>query len=392
MLRICQSTWVRYHHFDLARELEQMGHLTRLFTALPWWKADKESREQQIPRNKISCNFLFQGTRRVGKKFPGYSPSMDSRLAVEETKFYSRWVARKLPECDAYIGISGSGLHAGRLAKSRGAGYILDRGSAQIRFSDRVLREEHEKWGQPWTRVHPWLIENEEAEAEEADFITVPSHFVMRTFIDQGTPPEKIRVVPYGVSLTEFFPTQKPPTDVFRLLFVGNFGLRKGAPYLLEAFDKFKHPHKELVVVGSVSREMEGLMASLPTDGVRFVGVKSRDEVKDYMSGAHALVLPSIEEGLALVQGQAMACGCPIIATPNTGSETLFENEIHGLIVDPRSASALTAAFTRLADDEVLRQRMSDHCIVRVSQFEGWNTYAKGMVEVAKESKAARTA
>lgn len=385
-MKIVQSTWVRYHHFDLARELERLGHLERIFTALPWWKADKESREQAVPRDKISCNFLFQGSRRVGRKLPGYNSKVDSMLAVAETRFYSRWVAKNLPECDAYIGISGSGLHAGRSAKSRGAGYVMDRGSAQIRYSDKVLHEEHSRWGQAWSRVHPWLIENEENEAQEANLITVPSHFVRQTFIEQGTAPEKLRVVPYGVSLEEFFPTGQPSSEVFRLLFVGNFSLRKGAPYLLEAFHAFKHPKKELVIVGSVSPEIERLLPSFSTVGVKFVGVQSRSEVKKFMSEAQALVLPSIEEGLALVQGQAMACGCPVIATPNTGSETLFEHGKQGLIVEARSSAALVAAFEQLADSPDLRSQLSANCLLRVKEFGGWKTYADGMVAVAHEA------
>lgn len=386
-MKIVQSTWVRYHHFDLARELNQMGYLQRIFTCLPWWKAEKESKEQVIPRDKISCNFLFQGTRRMGNKLPFYTKKMDGQLAVLETQFFSKWVARNLPECDAYIGISGSGLHAGKLAKSRGAGYIMDRGSTQIRHADTVLREEYTRWKLPYESVNPWLMENEEAEAEEATFITVPSHFVKQTFVGQGMDAAKLCVVPYGVSLKEFYPVATPPENTFRLLFVGQFSLRKGIPYLLEAFKAFKHPNKELVVVGSVSDEIRPVIEAMLDDRITFVGAVSRDEVKKYMSAAHALVLPSIEEGLALVQAQAMACGCPVIATPNTGSETLFQHEKEGLIVEARNVVALTQAFTRLADDEPLRISMSKACLEKAKSLGGWKTYADGVVEVAKKAK-----
>ncbi|TWJ00798.1 glycosyl transferase family 1 [Mucilaginibacter frigoritolerans] len=386
-MKIVQSTWVRYHHMDLARELYQMGNLKQIFTSLPWWKAKKESNEQEIPRDLISCNFLFEGIRRVGHKLPFYTNTMDDEIAVLNTKFYSRWVGRNLPECDAYMGISGSGLHAGRVAKSRGAGYIMDRGSTQIRHADISLNDEHKRWNMPYRSVHPWLIENEEAEANEATLITVASHFVKQTFIDQGTDANKIRVVPYGVSLKEFFPTGAPIDNTFRLVFVGQFSLRKGVPYLLEAFKAFDHPNKELIVVGSVADDIKPLINSIGTDHVTFVGMVPRASVKQYLSSAHALVLPSIEEGLALVQIQAMACGCPIIATPNTGSETLFENGHEGLIVPARNPQALTEAFTKLADDENMRKGMSVACLEKVKALGGWQTYAKQIVAVAEEAK-----
>ncbi len=386
-MKIVQSTWVRYHHFDLARELYKMGKLERVFTSLPWWKANKESREQSIPRDLISCNFFMQGIRRVGSKIPGYNSNLDLKLGVIETKLFSHWVANNLPECDAYIGISGSGLHAGRVAKNRGAGYIMDRGSTQIRHADAILREEYRRWKLPWTPVHPWLIENEEAEAEEATLITVPSHFVRQTFIDQGTDAHKLRIVPYGVSLQEFYPVGKPPENCFRIVFVGQFSIRKGALYLLEAFRAFQHPNKELIVVGNVSLEIRAHLNKMILHKVKFIGTVSRSEVKKYMSTAHALVLPSIEEGLALVQAQAMACGCPVIATPNTGSETLFQHEHEGLIVKAYSSNALVLAFARLADDYMLREKMSNACLKKVKDFNGWKVYAEKIVSISKEAK-----
>jgi glycosyltransferase involved in cell wall biosynthesis len=374
---------MRYHHFDLARELHKLGHLERIFTSLPWWKVSKESREQNIPKNLISCNFYMQGIRRVGGKLPFYNKSIDGKLAVLETGIYSKWVARKLPECDAYIGISGSGLHAGKLAKSRGSIYVMDRGSTQIRHADIILREEYKKWGLKWAPINPWLIENEEAEADAASIITVPSHFVKGTFVSQGTDSQKIRVVPYGVSLSEFYPIfeLKPDHRSFKILFVGQFSIRKGIPYLLEAFDKFQHPNKELIVVGSIAPEVKDIFHKYAGLNIRFVGQVPRNEVKDYMSSAHVLVLPSLEEGLALVQAQAMACGCPVIATPNTGSETLFQNREEGLIVEAQNVQALVESFHLLSEDRELLSRMSEASIKKVVSLGGWKTYTEQILK-----------
>lgn len=386
-MKIVQSTWVRFHHFDLARELQKLGYLERIFTCLPWWKAEKESREQGIPRNNISCNFLLHGIRHVGRKLPIYNSALDVRLGIIQTKKFSQWVADNLPECDTYMGISGSGLVAGRLSKSRGAGYIMDRGSTQIRHADNILREEHVRWNLPWKSLHPWFIENEEAEAQEADIITVPSHFVKKTFVDYGTPASKIRVVPYGVSLDEFYPVEKPSGKIFRLVFVGQFSLRKGAPYLLEAFKSFKHPNKELIIVGHVDDEIKSMIGSNIDDSVSFAGVVPRHKIKNFLSSAKALVLPSIEEGLALVQAQAMACGCPVIATPNTGSETLFTHEKEGLIVQARSSKALTEAFNFLADRPDKWEEMSIACLNRIKEMDGWKNYTNEIVSIVAEVK-----
>lgn len=386
-MKIVQSTWVRFHHIDLARELHRRAFLEQIFTCLPWWRADKEASANNIPRSKIRCNFFLQGIRRVVNRRLSSAWHVHDWLAINEAKRFQHWIARNLPECDALIAISGSGLQAGKAVRSRGGIYVMDRGSTHIRSADRTLRAEAQEWGLQYKNVNEWLIENEEAEADEADLITIPSNFVRDTFINEGVDPSKLRVVPYGVDTSLFYPSGTPPIDRFRLLFVGQFSLRKGVPYLLQAFSKFNHPNKELVVVGSVTSEMRALAARIGDRNVRFEGVVPRDRVRDFMSTSHALVLPSLEEGLALVQAQAMACGCPVIASPNTGSANLFVDGIHGLIVAPRDPGSLLDAFCRLADSTHLRESMSIAGIEKIRSFGGWHTYADEMVRVIENQQ-----
>jgi starch synthase len=385
-MKIIQATWLRFHHVDMARELHELGHLEKIFTCLPWFKVDKESREKNIPKELFKSNMNMQLVRRVYKKLPYYNRKTDSYLGVLETKYYSNWIAGNLTECDTFIGISGTGLQAGRLAKSRGAGYIMDRGSSQIRFQNEILKQEYLKWKLPFVADNPWLIENEEAEAQEANLITVPSNFVRDSFISTGTNPEKLRVVPYGVNLSEFYSNDTPQEDCFRILFVGSFCIRKGAPYLLEAFRMFKHPSKELLIVGSVHPELKSIISKYADLNIKFIGTVARSEVKNFMSSAHVMVLPSLEEGLALVQAQALACGCPVIATPNTGSQNLFSNGVEGLIVEARNVIQLVDAFTILADTPDLRREMSTNAILKVQTMGGWKTYGKKILDVAKEA------
>lgn len=385
-MKIIQATWLRFHHIDMARELHKLGHLEKIFTCLPWFKVNKESREQNIPIELFVSNMNMQLVRRAYKKLPFYNKKTDSYFGVLETKYYSKWVAKNLTECDTFIGISGTGLHAGKLAKSRGSGYIMDRGSTQIRFQNEILKEEYAKWKIPYVTDNPWLIENEEAEANEANLITVPSNFVRDSYIKTGTDPKKLRVVPYGVNLSEFYSIGKPEDDSFKILFVGNFCIRKGAPYLLEAFKKFKHPKKELVVVGAVSAELKLIIGKYKELNISFTGTVPRAEVKQYMSTSHVFVLPSIEDGFGMVLGQAMSCGCPVIASKNTGSGNLFSDGVEGFIVEPCNVEQLVASFTNLADNPDLRKKMGENAVLKVKHLGGWNTYGKEIAKVAQEA------
>lgn len=93
------------------------------------------------------------------------------------------------------------------------------------------------------------------------------------------------------------------------------------------------------------------------------------------MSRSHVLVLPSIEEGLALVQAQAMACGCPVLCSEATGGEDLFTDGQEGFIVPARDAAALTDRLQQLADDPALQAKMRAAALQRVQQIGGWSQY-----------------
>jgi len=380
-LRVVQATWVRYHHFELARELHARDCLEQIFTCLPPWIARRET----VPREKISCNFWIQGIRRLLAKAPMYRKSWDGPLACLETATFNRWVAACLPPCNVFIGASGAGLHAGRKVQARGGVYLCDRGSTHYRFQQDLLREEYMRWKQPWCPDPEFLVANEESEYEQADAITVPSNFSKQTFVQAGVPAEKIHVVPYGVNLKEFQPVAEPPRDgTFRILFVGEITLRKGVPYLLEAFRRFQHPRKELILIGGKEKGMEKLLAKLSTPEVRYLGMRPRQELKEEMSRSHVLVLPSVEDGFGMVMGQAMACGCAIIASEHTGARNLYTDGVEGFIIPPRNPGALAAAWTRLADEPSTLAAMRVAARKRACEVGGWHTYADEILNIAR--------
>src|SRR5690606_35991591 len=117
------------------------------------------------------------------------------------------------------------------VAKERGARYICERGSAHIAVQDRLLREEHEAWDMPFSGIDPRVIAKEEGEYAAADCITVPSSFSLRSFLAEGIPQTRLRLLPYGVDLMRFAPTATPVPGCFDVLFVGSLSLQKGIPY-----------------------------------------------------------------------------------------------------------------------------------------------------------------
>ena len=89
------------------------------------------------------------------------------------------------------------------------------------------------------------------------------------------------------------------------------------------------------------------------------------------------MVLPSVEEGLALVQAQALACELPIIATEATGAADLFTDGVEGYIVKDRDVDALHDRLERLAGDPALREAMAAAALDRVQMLGGWELYGR---------------
>jgi glycosyltransferase involved in cell wall biosynthesis len=355
--------------------------LEAIFTGYPRWKL----RDEALPAEKIKTFPWFQ-TIYMGKgRFGIDSAWLDRELAWLSRETLDRYCAAKLPPCDVLIGLSGFALRSGRIAQARGGRFVCDRGSSHIRFQDRILREEFSRWGQHFPGIDPRTVAREEAEYEQADVITVPSQFALASFLACGVNKAKLRKTRYGVDLSRFRPAGEPANDRFDVLAVGQVSFRKGIPYLLDAFRQLKHPRKRLTIVGAMFPEIQTWLRGRKLDDVQFIGPKPQAELPGLMSRAHVFVLASIEEGLGLVLAQAMACGCPVIATENSGGPDLITEGVEGFIVPIRDPSAIAERLENLAQDAARRAVMSQACLERVRRCGGWNDYGESVALVCHE-------
>lgn len=86
-----------------------------------------------------------------------------------------------------------------------------------------------------------------------------------------------------------------------------------------------------------------------------------------------------------MVMAEAMACGCPVIATTNTGGPDLFQDGLEGFIVPIRDASAIAERMQWLADDPARQQQMSAAGLERIKYLGGWDTYGDAMLNLFTE-------
>lgn len=360
----------RFHAFDLARELEKQGLLNRLMSTYP----RSVTRRWGIPESKISGEPILEVLRRFGHKVPLVRPS---RIDEIIHRSHARNAARRLiGDADVFIGWTGSSLEALIAAREAAATTILERGSSHCSEWRALLGEEHLDFGQPFDPMYNFW-QRELLEYELADYIAIPSTFVRDTFIARGVPKEKLLVNAYGVDLGAFRQEEKAD-DVFRVISVGGFTIRKGSRYLLQAFSELHLPNAEFWHVGSVSPELQPHIEKYAAPNIVFHGHKPQAELYKYYSQASVFVLMSIEEGMAMVQSQAMACGLPLICTTNTGGADLIgDDERAGYVVPIRDVETLKARLLHLYENQDLCRHMGQVAKTRVSSGLTWADYGK---------------
>ena len=366
----------RFHMFDLTRQLSALGHDVHLFAGYPAIKVDPDLRRLASTRSRwVLAEHLWS-------RLPGRQPAwLRSRMFTD----FGNWVERSIRglDLDLLDALEGSGLEAGRAVRDRGKVWICNRGSAHILTQKRVLEQEHRRWGGslPAHYFPPKYLDRCLAEYEGADAIVVGSTFSKRTFVEQGSRESKVHVCPYGVDLSMFKPVPKEDKR-FRVLFVGTQSIRKGIGYLLDALRPLVQTRGvELWLIGHTAPEAKRILDRY-ADVFQQKGPQPRRNLSWFYSQGSVLVLPSIEEGLALVQAQAMACGVPVISTRNSGAEDLYTDGVEGLLVPARDPRAIRERILWLMDNPERRDEMAEAALSKVKTLGGWESYGMRCLEV----------
>jgi glycosyltransferase involved in cell wall biosynthesis len=106
----------------------------------------------------------------------------------------------------------------------------------------------------------------------------------------------------------------------------------------------------------------------------------SNQRVREIMKAHDALVLPSIVEGRALVQQEALSCGLPIIVTPNAGGTDLVDEGKTGHLVPIRSPEKIAEAISMLKRKSAEKNEIQKWCQTKAS-FYTWSNYAQRIVD-----------
>lgn len=302
-LRIAIATNGRFHVLDLARELDALGHDVRFYSYVPRKRAMKFGLSG---RNHVSLLPLMVPFVAWEQFARNVAPELRENLL---SRALNQAVIARLRACDVFIGMSGLILEAAVAAKQRyGAKIYLERGSRHILSQDRILRQT------PGAQVPTrFTIDRELAGYQIADRIAVASSQVTESFIEEDPSlTAKLFVNPYGVDLDQFPRRQTVPGGPPTVLFVGGWTWRKGVDVLTEAVKRLEGVR--LIHVGGIG----DIEFPIHDRFVHFDPVPQW-KLREFYAQGHVFVLASREEGLALVQAQALASGLPLVCTDRTG-------------------------------------------------------------------------
>ena len=172
------------------------------------------------------------------------------------------------------------------------------------------------------------------------------------------------------------------------LLFVGSFEPRKNLVTLLEAFARVRRElDVQLALVGRRGWLYEPIFRRLAELGlesqVRVVDVIPNAEMPPVYSAAALLAFPSLYEGFGLPPLEAMACGCPVVASDRASLPEVIGEA--GLLVPALDVEALAEAMLKVLSDAALRAQLVDRGLARAGRF-SWRRAASESLAIYRRA------
>jgi glycosyltransferase involved in cell wall biosynthesis len=382
------STVSKLYSIDVARQMARLGVLERLYTGRPRWKLGGEG----LPPGRVDTFPVFQTVYEALPRLGISSYPLEPRLNWLCHRSLDRHVARSLPAADVLHALAYCGLETGREARRRGIVWVCDSPTPHLSFEHEIVAEEAGRLGLSWRKPEQRFRDYAEASYAGATAIVVGSEFAGRTFAPRGVPADRVFVIPYGADLGRFAPRAVEPAPGFGVLFVGSLSIRKGVHDLVAACHIAGMSDLTLTLAGAATAHTRALLSGRGPVRIEILGSRPKSELSRLYSSADVLVLPSICDGFGLVIGEALACGCPVIATDHTGGHEVIRDGVNGFVVPARAPEAIADRLVWLREHPEERRAMRDEARRTVSGTGGWDAYGDALLMLFERLFAAEQA
>ncbi|MBC7914991.1 MAG: glycosyltransferase family 4 protein [Pyrinomonadaceae bacterium] len=379
-MKITYTAPNRSHHYPYAEALHRAGHLYSFVSGFSRFSprsdlpgiGNKLKRHDLIKNIHLACMKLNTPHR--------VTAYIDYLSALELDHASYKWAKQS----DVFLFYRTDGLKSTIRLHNQGSSAlcIMEEVNSHVEFANEILQNEYNSLGlkkSGYCKEPDFDLRLKTY--QEADCILCPSEFVRNSFLDKGFSSKQLLKVNFGFQTIENIPEERAKTadDTFRVLYVGQIHYRKGLRYAIEAFKQLKHPKKEFIIVGPKT-PVTGLEKTQIPDSVVFTGSLKGEELKNQYRNASVFVLPSLEEGLALVQGEALTFGTPLLITTNTGGSDFVQDGREGFIVAPGEVKPLAERLQQMADDKLLVERMSASALHTAKTLGSWDIACEKLI------------
>jgi glycosyltransferase involved in cell wall biosynthesis len=229
---------------------------------------------------------------------------------------------------------------------------LIEKATAIIADSENTRQDVHKSYEAPLDKIY-------------VVYSAIDNHF-------KPAQADSLQKVKKAYGLTEF------------VLIVGASYPHKNISRALEAFSKVKLtlPKMELVVAGGQAGYINLLKQQakeLNVAGIKFLGYVPPEELQVLYSAARVLLYPSLYEGFGLPPLEAMACGCPVLASNTSSLPEVCGDAAY--YIDPHSVDDMAKALCTVATDQNVRDLLRQKGLERVKLF-SWEKAAKEIYAV----------
>ncbi len=304
------------------------------------------------------------------------------------------WVSRALPaglrhlRCISLVRTSAArsdAIYATSMVRRAALGVALARRPLVVKLvSDEVYEratrsgryagtlDEFQRIGGVRVRVLRWA---RNAALRRAWHVLCPSAYLRDVALGWGLDPGRVSVLPNPAPALPALPSRAElraelGLDGAVLAFAGRLGPQKALGVALQAVAAVPGVTLAIAGDGPDRGQLERSARELGlADRARFLGSVPREDVLRLFRAADASVLSSAWENFPHTVVEALAVGCPVIATAVGGVPEVVRDGENGLLVAPGDPEALAGAIRRFFDDEELRGRLAETAAASVGGY-----------------------
>jgi len=258
-----------------------------------------------------------------------------------------------------------------------------------------VVAKEHQALGIPQAKDNshtfdPVVMDRETREYDLADLILVPSELAIETFACHGVARSKLALKSYGFDPGRYKSHAGAHSKTgIAFSFVARCEPRKGLHLALEAWRRSGVADRSTFQITGrfVPGYRERLLPLLQHENLSehdFV-----DDLRPVYQGTDVLVLPSVEDGSALVTYEAQASGCALLASDAAGAR--FSDGVEGFLHHAGDVETLAQQMRALADDPALLLGMQSAAALNAQKYT-WERATDSLVKAYRTALAARNA